>query len=86
VLADAEVQVAAGGVARLELAGTLELERRLGRGVEIRGAADEPGIACRNRVEHFAAGLAGGHPFRVGLESRDIRVPARGQIAALHGL
>src|ERR1043166_3918383 len=85
MLADAEMQIAAGRRAGLDLAGTAELERRLGGGIETGGAADQPRVMVANRVEPLAAGLAGGNALRIGLESRNFRIPTSRHFAPLHG-
>src|ERR1043166_899141 len=84
MLADAEMQVAARERARLDVARSVKLERGLGRGVEIGGAANEPRVARPDRIEDLAAGLAGSKPVRVGREARHLGVPAGRQFAPLH--
>ena len=63
VLANAEMQIAAARRVGFEIAGAFEREAGLGRGREIGGAADQPGIMRRDGVEHLAGGVAGGEPF-----------------------
>ena len=76
--------VAAAELRRVERARALEhglVARR-----EVGAAAHHPRHALHDRVEHRAAARARGLALRVGLERGDARVPARGQLAAPHGL
>ncbi len=86
VLAHAKVQVAPAGVIRLQVARTLETQVRLGRGRQIGGAADQPGIALRDRIQHLGRAVPAGNTLLVGREARQTGVPAIGQLTALHAL
>ena len=85
-LADAEVEVAARAVRRREVSGSVEAEMRLRRGREVGRAADEPGDALRDRVQHLARGVARGEALRVRGERGEPRVPVLGKRSALHAL
>ena len=86
VLADAEVQVAAAVIVRLEVAGVVEGQPGLGGGRQVGRAADQPGEVLRDGVLDLARGIAAGDALRVGREGRDCLVPAGGQLARLHRL
>src|SRR5205085_7677105 len=80
VLADAEVQVAAH-TAWLEIAGTVKLERRLGRGAEVGSPADQPGVMRCDRVEHLATRFPGREALGIWRKGRQTSVPAGRQVA-----
>ncbi len=84
MLADAEVQVAAAIVSRLEVAGAVEFEPGLGRGGQVRRTAHQPGQALGDGVQHLAGGFAAGDALGVGGEARDVGVPASGKGALPH--
>ncbi len=84
VLADPVVEVAPAAVARLEVAGAVELQPHRGRVGEVGRAAHEPGQPLGDRVLDRLRGLAGRDAVGVGVEGRDLGVPAVGQLAALH--
>ena len=88
VLAHAEVKVAAGvapaaavGALRVDVLsrGRIEiaevLERGVGRGIEIGGAARQCRHARRDRVHHLAGSHARRHSLGVGGKHRHVRVP-----------
>ncbi len=83
-LADAVVEVAAGVVVGLEVAGFRRGDAGFSGGVEIGRAADEPGDIFGDGVEDFAVGLAGSEAFFVGGEDGEVFVPTLGQLAMLH--
>ncbi len=83
VLADAEVEVAAGVAVGLEIARPLERHVGLGRGGQIGGPADQPGDVLGDRVQHLARGGPRRHALGVGGEDRQVFVPAVGELAVL---
>src|ERR1700730_6506140 len=84
MLADAEMQIPAPRRRRLKVAGFGKFQCRLGRGREVRGAAQEPGNVPGERVQHFAGRVASGNALRVRRKARQIAVPSRWELAALH--
>jgi hypothetical protein len=84
VLPDAEMHVAPARRRPTEIAGAFERETSLGRRCEICGAADEPRYVARDRVLNFRGGFSTPEALRVGLERRQVAVPAAGQVAPLH--
>src|SRR5205085_4141475 len=56
----------------------------LGRGREVGRAADEPRDVPGDGVQDLRRGVAAGEALRVGGESRNVFVPAVGQLALLH--
>src|SRR6185312_1260101 len=84
MLADAEMEIASARAARLEVARTGELKRRLVRGAEVRRAAEEPGNVLGEHVQHLARGIAPGDALRIGRKARQVAVPSRRQLAPLH--
>ena len=86
VFADAEVQITAAGRFRLEVAGAIERQPRLGRGRQVRGAAHQPRHILGEGIEDFAGGIARRHALRVRRESRQAVVPAFRQLTVHHAI
>ena len=79
VLADTEVQVAAGEAA-LGDAQTI-VDVRVVRWCEVGRAANELGDPSGEPLDHLAAGRARRHALRIGLEDRQLGIPAIRQLA-----
>ena len=87
VLADAEVEVAPAPLVGLEVAGAVERQARLRRGREVGGTAEQPGHVLRDARSAPGRTSRGSRcPSRRPGRRRDVRVPAVGQLAALHPL
>ncbi len=86
MLAHAEMQVPPAIGAGLEAARPLEGEVGLGRRRQVGGAADQPGQVERDRVQDLARAFAGRDALLVGLEGRDLAVPALRQLVLVHHL
>ncbi len=84
VLADAEVHVAAGVMAGQKI--TFAIQMGLVAGCQVGRTADHKGQVLGDRVENFAAAVAGRVAFFTGLEYRDIFVPTGGKPAVKHCL
>ena len=84
VLANAEMQVAAAKVTRLEIARAFGRDQRLGGRRQIRRAADQPRQMRGDRILHLGRAVPAGQPLAVGREGGDRLVPAFGQLMALH--
>ena len=84
MLADTEVQVAAGVVALRDAQTVVDV--RVVRRREVGGAADELGDTGSQALDDLAARRAGRETLGVGLEGGQLRVPALGQLAGERAL
>src|SRR4051794_18440822 len=86
MFADAEMQVATGVIAGLEVAGALEGQARLRGWRKVGRPADQPGYALCERIFDPVRRVAAGYAFFVGRERRDRRFPALRKVTFLNHL
>src|SRR5262249_25456283 len=84
MLADAKMEIPASRRRGLEIVGAGELQGCLGRRPQIRRTTDQPRNVPGQRVQYLAGGVASGDAPWVGREARQVAVPSRWQLAALH--
>jgi hypothetical protein len=69
-----------------QIARVLKGQTRFRRRRKVGRSADEPGIALRNGVQHFARGVAARKALYVGRKDWQIDVPSLGKLTLLHAV
>ena len=86
MLANPEVQIAAGITSRFKISGALKFKRGLVRSGKVGRAANQPRNVLRQRIQHLARTLARSYTLCIGGKGRKILVPSIGKLATLHAM